>query len=344
MVGTVNAAIAMGVGTASAAIAMGVGTASAATHLLFGSFTSASWAIELCWGAGAVLAFGGAAYLLTKWWRSYGGRALLQSLPIQRWPDFKKWDERAEFELYEAAALWFDAEPRMPMWWRARQKFRRWKLMIGAGAILAEPDARGIISEIGVRHISAVTPHTRIRREELKLLAEEEGSKPLFLFPESRAWREHASAIDSVTFVRSVHARNENLLRKTQHFRALALLNFRFRFRVRSSQRNAEADRARLARIQQVVSSAIADAEHELDGLRSRLEKARESAALLFGETDNGDREEPYQSVRRTIEERLLVAERRIGQLRHHLGAIQRIESAVNIETEVLSEIRNAAA
>jgi hypothetical protein len=197
------------IGAVNAAVAMGVGTASSATSLLFGH-PSAAWAIEVGWWTGAVLIFGGAAYLLTKWWRSYGGRALLQSLPVQRWPDFKKWDEHDEFELYEAAALWFDAEPRMPMWWRARQRFRRWKPMIGAGVILAEPDGRGEISKIG----TSVTPHTRIRRDELKRLAEKEGSKPLFLFPESPAWRERAFAMRQDTFVRSGHACHENLSRK----------------------------------------------------------------------------------------------------------------------------------
>jgi hypothetical protein len=54
------------------------------------------------------------AYLLTRWWRYRGGRQLLLSLPLQNWPDFRKWDQRKEFKLDEAAALWFNAEPRFP--------------------------------------------------------------------------------------------------------------------------------------------------------------------------------------------------------------------------------------
>jgi hypothetical protein len=31
------------------------------------------------------------------------------------WPDFKKCDKRSDFELFEAACLWFDIEPTLPM-------------------------------------------------------------------------------------------------------------------------------------------------------------------------------------------------------------------------------------
>jgi hypothetical protein len=108
------------------------------------------------------------------------------SLPIQRWPDFRKWDERSEFQLYEAAALWFDAEPRLPMWWRARWKFRRWRCVIAVGAVPKEPEGPGTASVVRARTIPSVTLHTRVHREALRMLAEQEGKKPLFLFPERR--------------------------------------------------------------------------------------------------------------------------------------------------------------
>ena len=75
---------------------------------------------------------GVAAYLITLWWRYRGGRQLLLSLPLQNWPDFRKWDQCNEFKLDEAAALWFDAEPRTPMWWRARWKLRRLRNALAA--------------------------------------------------------------------------------------------------------------------------------------------------------------------------------------------------------------------
>jgi hypothetical protein len=105
-------------------------------------------------------------------------------MPIQQWPDFRKWDDRSEFKLYEAAALWFDAEPRLPMWWHARRKARHWRLMIASGA---GPESPSEMLGIQFATDTPVTPHTRIPRETLKAWAEKEGKKPLFLFPERRS-------------------------------------------------------------------------------------------------------------------------------------------------------------
>jgi hypothetical protein len=108
------------------------------------------------------------------------------------------------------------------------------------------------------------------------------------------------------------------------------MLSFQFGFR--SPQRDRESDQTRLARVHQVVCSAVTDAESELNGLRGRLEKVRQSAIALVGTMENGDGEEGHKSKLKTIEERLLVAERRIVRLKDHIAALQRIESAVNLE------------
>jgi chromosome segregation ATPase len=106
-----------------------------------------------------------------------------------------------------------------------------------------------------------------------------------------------------------------------------------FRFRSRSSQRDQETDQARLAGVVQAVRSAVANAESELNGLRARLEKARQSAGMLLGnDMDNGDGGGAHESELRRVEEQLLGAERRIAELKDHLAALQRIESAVNVE------------
>jgi hypothetical protein len=102
------------------------------------------------------------------------------SLPLQRWPDFRKWDQRNEFELDDAAALWFDAEPRSPMWWRAHWKFRR--LRAGIAAASQQPRSTAP-PDPGVRPNRR---HPPIHRDALKALAEREGIHPLFLYPEFR--------------------------------------------------------------------------------------------------------------------------------------------------------------
>jgi hypothetical protein len=162
---------------------IGVVTAGAAMALPF-ELGPLEWAN--CLWTGLPLALAGAAYFALKWWRSYGGRPLLLNLPAQQWPDFKKWDTRTEFELHEVAALWFDAEPRLPMWWRARRKLRRREPMISCGAIPVELEGRGRASEVEDRPNSSMMPYGLVHREALKTLAEMEGREPLFLFPERR--------------------------------------------------------------------------------------------------------------------------------------------------------------
>lgn len=172
--------------------AFGVGAVRAAMALPFEHLSPGAWAI--CFWAGAPLTLAGAAYLALKWWQSYGGRAQLLSLPVQQWPDFGKWDTRSEFKLYEAAALWFDAEPRLPMWWRACRKLQQWEPMISCGAIAVEREWRSGASEVGARPNSSTVPFVLVRRETLKTLAEKEGREPLFLFPERRGYPKYSSA------------------------------------------------------------------------------------------------------------------------------------------------------
>jgi hypothetical protein len=131
-----------------------------------------------------ILVLAGAAYLITRWWRHGGGRQLLLSLPFQNWPDFKKWDRRSEFKLEEAAALWFDAEPRSPMWWRTRWKLRRLRAAIPARVGASHPRPRSA-AELG-RRPAPVTSDTTVHRDTLRALAEKEDVHPLFPYPEFR--------------------------------------------------------------------------------------------------------------------------------------------------------------
>lgn len=135
-----------------------------------------------------VLVLAGAAYLSMRWWRHGGGRQLLLSLPFQKWPDFKKWDRRSEFKLEEAAALWFDAEPRSPMWWRSRWKLRRLREAIAARVGASYPRPRRA-AEL-VRRPAPGTSDATVDRDTLRALGEKEGVHPLFLYPEFR-FRSH---------------------------------------------------------------------------------------------------------------------------------------------------------
>jgi hypothetical protein len=224
-----------------------------------------------------------AAYLLASWWRYGGGRQLLLSLPLQSWPDFRKWDQRSEFKLDEAAALWFDAEPRSPMWWRARWKLRRLRAAIAA----SQHQRVTALAEFGARSSTLAAAHPPVHRDTLRALAEKEGVHPLFLYPE---------------------------------------------FRFRSRDRDSETDKARLTRIHDGVRSAISNAEQELGGLQARLKHARQSAEMLLTTTGSRNDEEPDTNERANVEVRLFAPERRLEELKNHLAALRRIESAVNKE------------
>jgi hypothetical protein len=109
---------------------------------------------------------------------------MLLSLPFQSWPDFRKWDRRSEFKLEEAAALWFDAEPRSPMWWRARWKLRRLRAALAArvGARQPQPPHAARLD----RRQAPISSDATVHRDNLRALAEREGVHPLFLYPEFR--------------------------------------------------------------------------------------------------------------------------------------------------------------
>jgi endonuclease YncB( thermonuclease family) len=205
-------------------------------------------------------------------------------LPLQSWPDFRKWDQRNEFKLDEAAALWFNAEPRFPMWWRARWKLHQLHALIAARADVAPQPAP---AEPGRQRASAEVPSVA-DRDTLKTLAEREGRHPLFLYPE---------------------------------------------FRFRSRDRDNGTEKARIATIHECVLSAISSAESELDGLRRRLEYARQAAAAFLANTNGqNDEDHPERTDQTSVEVRLLAPERRMEELRSHVAALRRIESAVNKE------------
>jgi hypothetical protein len=105
---------------------------------------------------------------------------------------------------------------------------------------------------------------------------------------------------------------------------------FDFRqFLFRSPERDGETDRRRLALLQQAVHSAIESAEHESNGLRGRLEKARQSAAFLLEQMDDGIPEAARQAELANVEQRLVGAERRLARLRIQLTILRTIESMV---------------
>ena len=138
---------------------------------------------------------GGGAKFKGEWKASYEAQ---QERKRGRWPDFKPWDAKDRFELYEAACLWFLMEPTLPMLERPKALYQEWKQAIENGGMPAEFTGDKLDDSItyGIaKHGSAigiddgkplVTPHTFVDRVVLIGWAEIKGEKPLFLYPEER--------------------------------------------------------------------------------------------------------------------------------------------------------------
>ncbi len=119
---------------------------------------------------------------------------------------------------------------------------------------------------------------------------------------------------------------------------------FDFRqFLFRSPERDGETDRQRLALLREAVHRAVESAEHESKGLRGRLEKARQSAAFLVAEMDDGVDEAARRTELANVEQRLVGAERRLARLRIQLTILRTIESMVVTAFEPLVSVGTAA-
>jgi hypothetical protein len=120
------------------------------------------------------------------------------------------------------------------------------------------------------------------------------------------------------------------------------MLDFR-QFLFRSPERDEETDRQRVALLRQAVRSAVESAEKESEGLRHRLEKARQSAAFLLDEMDDGIPEAAREAELTMVEQRLVGAERRLAELSIQLASLRKIESMVDGAFEPLVTAGTAA-
>jgi hypothetical protein len=119
---------------------------------------------------------------------------------------------------------------------------------------------------------------------------------------------------------------------------------FDFRqFLFRSPERDGETDRRRLALLQQAVHLAVESAEYESNGLRGRLDKARQSAAFLLEQMDDGVAEVARRVELANVERRLVGAERRLARLRIQLTILRTIENTVVTAFEPLVSVGTAA-
>ncbi len=140
-----------------------------------------AWAIKQAW-----IIFG-----IREMALSGSGKPSTPAADDQPWPDFEKWDQHDRFQLYEAACLWFNLEPRLPMPPQAKAKCAEWVEQIYEGKLPSNTDSvresiEFAFEATGSRERTSVTPHNTLSRESFAILAEDEGVQPLFLFPHKR--------------------------------------------------------------------------------------------------------------------------------------------------------------
>jgi chromosome segregation ATPase len=117
-------------------------------------------------------------------------------------------------------------------------------------------------------------------------------------------------------------------------------------FRFRSPDRDQETDKRRLAPVQKAVRRAVAQAEVEVSGLRTRIAKARASVTALLAQIEDGDPDPAHRSQLTIIEQRLREGERRLAQMKQHLARLRELEriTAELVSAAITDVGRKAAA
>jgi hypothetical protein len=98
------------------------------------------------------------------------------------------------------------------------------------------------------------------------------------------------------------------------------------RFRFRSPERDRETMERRLALIQRVVRSAIAEAEGESKGLRTRLARTRRSVMSLLAQVQDRDPDPACRAELTILERTVRAGEQSLAQLEDHLTVLRKLE------------------
>ena len=78
----------------------------------------------------------------------------------------------------EAACLWFDREPILPMPRNAQKKYQEWKRMILERRLSVTGPSLQDDIEISMKRESGINPHLVVHREDLKKVAESDNVEP----------------------------------------------------------------------------------------------------------------------------------------------------------------------
>ena len=99
-------------------------------------------------------------------------------------------------------------------------------------------------------------------------------------------------------------------------------------FQVRSAQRDAQTDRARIGSVVQAINAAVGSAQKERDALRTRVSEARDLASFAVG-TGNDEyltREAKDKSRLKEYERQMTIGEQRIRELDHQIADLAALQ------------------
>jgi hypothetical protein len=105
-------------------------------------------------------------------------------------------------------------------------------------------------------------------------------------------------------------------------------------FGFRSLERDRTTDERRVALIQKIVLSAVAEAEAEAKRLRVRISKVRSSAIFLVEQVDDHEADPTRRAELTSVEKHLVANERRLAQLKDHFAFLRKIEIAVRVNEQ----------
>jgi len=101
-------------------------------------------------------------------------------------------------------------------------------------------------------------------------------------------------------------------------------------WRFRSRARDEQTDIARLGPVRAAIDKALAEAEREFNGLKTRLEEARARAAIMMG-NDLEDAALQRDSLPlREIEDFFQIAERRLRGLEDQMATLRKLRETVD--------------
>jgi len=101
------------------------------------------------------------------------------------WPDFQAWDQKDQLQLYEAACLWVDREPQLPLPRRAKAIYSALESHMLSGKSLPQYELDDTIA-ITLGEKEFPEPHAPMSRAGLLAMAESRGERPRFLYPAER--------------------------------------------------------------------------------------------------------------------------------------------------------------